>query len=198
MINAVISFPITLLLSLFSPSVPIRAEKCLQLKTIVWWRQKCLTGFFCCENGIFNPTKKCTVDQYINISRFLIQLEWTSQSSRRALSSKGHFSHPDPDVPRLSSASVNPTTLCPPRTFLVAPYGFPCTGWVRSFVWSEQVLEQLKLGKGSLEKHLLTCRTSERNHREEKKRSEKLLDCSNPPDTPHNLLQGGKGNRGKA
>lgn len=43
----------------------------------------------------------------------------------------------------------------------------------------------------SLAKHLLTGRTSERNHREENKRSKRLLDCSNPPDTAHNLRQGG-------
>lgn len=94
---------------------PNRDEKCLKLKTIAWWKQV----FFCCENGIFSPTKRHTIDRYINISCVLIQLEWTPQSSR-VISSKGHFSHPDPDVPSLSSASVSPTTLCPPKTFCSA------------------------------------------------------------------------------
>lgn len=73
--------------------------------------------FFCCccsENGISSPKKRHAINQYINISSFLIQLEWTPQSSH-VISSRSHFSHPGPDVPSSPRASVStatPWTVC--------------------------------------------------------------------------------------
>lgn len=146
--------------------------------------------FFCCccsENGISSPKKRHAINQYINISRFLIQLEWTPQSSH-VISSRSHFSHPGPDVPSSPRASVStatPWTVCR-LARLGGLFGVNKrrSGWISA----------------SLAKHLLTGRTSERRrHGDEKKRSERLLGCINPADTAQIYYKGGgEGNWRKA
>lgn len=145
MINAVISFPIILLLSIFSPSVPIRAEKCLQLKTIVWWRQKCL-------RRKDRPKDAQSIDTSI-FHAFTFSL--SGLLSRAVSSSQRVASHIQILMCRVYlQLACAPRHFALPGLFVVPPCGFPCTGWVRSFVWSEQVLEQLnasKLGKALID-----------------------------------------------
>lgn len=45
----------------FSPSAPIRAEKCLMLKTMVWWRQQYTIVFFFFEEMATSARPKDTV-----------------------------------------------------------------------------------------------------------------------------------------
>lgn len=146
-------FPIIRLLSFFSPSVPIRAEKCLQLKTIVWWRQKCLTGFFSVAKmaSSARPKDAQSIDTSIfhalsfSLSGLLSQAESSLQRVTSHIQILMCRVYPRP--------AWAPLHFALPGLFAVPPCGFLCTGWVR-FVWSEQVLEQLntsKLGKALID-----------------------------------------------
>lgn len=71
--------------------------------------------------------------------------------SSRVISSRGHFSLPDPDVLALPAASVSPAPLCPPRPVCSTAAPQCCrvsaAPRVRSLVWSELVPDWLNTGK---------------------------------------------------
>lgn len=151
MINAVISFPIILLLSFFQSICPNQSWKCLQLKTIVWWRQKV---FFSVAKMASSARPKDA--QSIDTSIFhAFSFSLSGLLSRAVPSLQRVTSHIQILMcrvyPRLAWA---PLHFALPGLFAVPPCGFPCTGWVSSFIWSEQVPEQLntsKLGKALID-----------------------------------------------